>query len=171
MKRPLLATRLLASAACATVFSTAALCAEFDIAGGSLAAALDAYSVQAGVPVVVSANAIRHIPSKGLKGDFSAPDALSRLLKGTGFSANPSPSGVVQIVAVERKSSRIALPQMELAQATPAPARSVETVTVTSSKLGGADVQSIPISITALSQEQLTATQTAGGPDLIKQVP
>jgi outer membrane receptor protein involved in Fe transport len=32
-------------------------------------------------------------------------------------------------------------------------------------------VQSIPISITALSQEQLTATQTAGGPDLVKQVP
>ena len=32
-------------------------------------------------------------------------------------------------------------------------------------------MQSIPIAITALSQEQLTATQTAGGPDLIKQVP
>ena len=52
-----------------------------------------------------------------------------------------------------------------------APRGSVETVTVTSSKLGGADVQSIPISITALSQEQLTATQTSGGPDLVKQVP
>ena len=46
----------------------------------------------------------------------------------------------------------------------------LETVTVTSSKIGG-DVQNIPISITALSQEQLTATQTAGGPDLVKQVP
>ncbi len=33
------------------------------------------------------------------------------------------------------------------------------------------DVQSIPIAITALSQEQLTASQTAGGPDLVKQVP
>src|SRR5262249_2792983 len=43
-------------------------------------------------------------------------------------------------------------------------------VTVTSSKIGG-DVQNIPISITALSQEQLTATQTAGGPDLVKTVP
>jgi outer membrane receptor protein involved in Fe transport len=32
-------------------------------------------------------------------------------------------------------------------------------------------VQSIPIAITAMSQEQLTATQTAGGPDLVKQVP
>src|SRR6185437_12511335 len=53
----------------------------------------------------------------------------------------------------------------------PTPRATVETVTVTSSKLGGADVQSIPIAITALSQEQLTATQTAGGPDLVKQVP
>jgi outer membrane receptor protein involved in Fe transport len=58
---------------------------------------------------------------------------------------------------------------MQLAQA--APRQSVETVTVTSSKLGGADVQTIPISITAMNQEQLTATQTAGGPDLVKQVP
>ena len=59
---------------------------------------------------------------------------------------------------------------MEIAQATPVNKGAVETVTVTSSKIGG-DVQNIPISITALSQEQLTATQTAGGPDLIKQVP
>ena len=58
---------------------------------------------------------------------------------------------------------------MQLVQA--APAKTIETVTVTSSKLGGADVQTIPIAITALSQEQLTATQTAGGPDLVKQVP
>ncbi len=52
---------------------------------------------------------------------------------------------------------------MQLAQAAPA-RTAVETVTVTSSKLGGADVQSIPIAITALSQEQLTSSQTTGGP-------
>ena len=60
---------------------------------------------------------------------------------------------------------------IQLAQAALPPRAAVETVTVTSSKLGGADVQSIPIAITALSQEQLTSTQTAGGPDLVKQVP
>jgi outer membrane receptor protein involved in Fe transport len=62
------------------------------------------------------------------------------------------------------------LPELLLAQPTPATI-AVETVTVTSSKLGGADVQSIPIAITALSQEQLTERQIAGGPDLVKQVP
>ncbi len=42
---------------------------------------------------------------------------------------------------------------------------------MTSSKLGGADVQSVPIAISAFSQQQLTETQTAGGPDLVKNVP
>ena len=171
MKRASRVSWLLASAACAVAFGASAMAAEFDIPSGNLAAALDAYSAQSGVPLVVSANAVRNVPSSGLKGDFSAPDALSRLLKGTGFSANPSPSGVIEIVNVGRKSSAIELPSVELAQAAPASRAPVETVTVTSSKLGGADVQSIPISITALSQEQLTATQTVGGPDLVKQVP
>ncbi len=63
----------------------------------------------------------------------------------------------------------------DLTQIAAAPAASIsgaalETVTVTSSKISG-DVQNIPISITAMSQEQLTATQTTGGPDLVKQVP
>ncbi len=78
-------------------------------------------------------------------------------------------AGVLEIV--RQKSSSLEIAPMQLAQAAPPPRASVETVTVTSSKLGGADVQSIPIAITALSQEQLTATQTAGGPDLVKQVP
>ncbi len=51
---------------------------------------------------------------------------------------------------------------MRLAQA--APRTSVETVTVTSSKLGGADVQSIPIAITAFSQEELAAAKSLADP-------
>ncbi|HVZ19203.1 MAG TPA: TonB-dependent receptor, partial [Terriglobales bacterium] len=77
--------------------------------------------------------------------------------------------GGIGIVPQQQQSSAADIPPLQLAQA--APRATVETVTVTSSKLGGADVQSIPIAITAMSQEQLTATQTAGGPDLVKQVP
>ena len=51
-----------------------------------------------------------------------------------------------------------------------AAAASVETVVVTSSKIKG-DIQTVPIAITALSQEQLTSRQIAGGPDLVKEVP
>src|SRR6185437_9875239 len=95
----------------------------------------------------------------------------ARILKGTGFVVHHDYSGAIAIVPGQSSDASPQLQQpLVLAQATPA-RTAVETVTVTSSKLGGADVQSIPIAITALSQEQLTATQTAGGPDLVKQVP
>src|SRR6185437_7219507 len=77
--------------------------------------------------------------------------------------------GAIAIIR-QQQSAEPEITPIQMAQAAPARA-AVETVTVTSSKLGGADVQSIPIAITALSQEQLTATQTAGDPDLVKQVP
>ncbi len=171
MTRSSFTSGLLAGASCIAAFTSGALAAPFDIPRGDLSSALDAYSAQSGIAIVVSGAAARNAQSQGLKGEFSAPEALSRLLKGTGLTANPSPSGVIEIVGSGSKNSSLDIPAMQLAQAAPSPRSAVETVTVTSSKLGGADVQSIPIAITALSQEQLTATQTTGGPDLIKQVP
>ncbi len=46
----------------------------------------------------------------------------------------------------------------------------IETVVVTAQKKKE-DVQTVPIAITALSQQQLTERQIAGGPDLVKEVP
>ena len=154
--------------ACASVIASAALATNFDVPGGSLESALNTYSAQSGVQLMIPNDVIGSVRSRGVRGDMAAPDALSRILSGTGFVARHDSSGVVGIVP--ENHSQLDVAPMQLAQAAPTQ-RTVETVTVTSSKLGGADVQSIPISITALSQEQLTATQTAGGPDLIKQVP
>jgi len=163
---------ILAGTTCIAMWS-AAHAGEFSIAGGDLKDALNAYSVQSGQPLLVSTDAIKGIRSTGVKGDLSNEAALGKLLAGTGFVAQRRAGGTIAVVRGREQSSDasdIQLQSMQLAQAAPARA-SVETVTVTSSKLGGADVQSIPIAITALSQEQLTATQTAGGPDLVKQVP
>src|SRR6185437_12114152 len=161
---------ILGAHACA-LLSTTALAGQFSIAGGDLKDALNAYSVQSGLPLLVSTDAVKGIHSLGVHGSLSNDAALSRVLSGTGFVAERQPGGAIAIVRGERQSTNaIELPPMQLAQAAP-PRAAVETVTVTSSKLGGADVQSIPIAITALSQEQLTASQTAGGPDLVKQVP
>jgi len=151
--------------------TAAALAENFDIPGGDLHAALKVYSTQSGVAVVVSDEAIKGTRTKGIKGDLSADDALAKILSGTGFTTSRDPSGVVEIIRNRSAMDDATMP-MHLAAA-PAPTVSgaaLETVTVTSSKVGG-DVQNIPISITALSQEQLTSTQTAGGPDLVKQVP
>jgi iron complex outermembrane receptor protein len=156
----------------AATFATAAFASGFDIPAGDLEATLNAYSAQTGVQLIYAEKIIKGIHSRGVKGDLAPDDALLRILAGTGLSVHRD-SGVVAIVPGRTlQSSSIETSTMQLAAAT-APAASggaLETVTVTSSKIGG-DVQNIPISITALSQEQLTATQTAGGPDLIKQVP
>jgi len=154
----------------AMLVAQSASAATFNIPAGSLEAALDAYSTQSGVSVVVANQAIQGVQTRGVTGDLSVDEALGRILKGTGFVERRDPSGTVGIVRRDQSSSLELVQPLQLAQATP-PRTAVETVTVTSSKLGGADVQSIPIAITALSQEQLTATQTAGGPDLVKQVP
>ncbi|HVT24474.1 MAG TPA: TonB-dependent receptor [Rhizomicrobium sp.] len=161
---------MLLAAASATVLGTA-FAKEFDIPAGDLKSALDSYSRQSGIELIYLDDQVASVRSNGVKGDLPATDALSRLLSGTGFVIHRNSSGAL---GISRGQSSEAMPvgdiPMQLAQAAPV-RQSVETVTVTSSKLGGADVQSVPIAITAMSQEQLTATQTAGGPDLVKQVP
>jgi len=156
---------------CAVCFAAPATAENFNIPSGDLENALNIYVTQTGVHLIVSEDAIRGVRSRGVKGDLPADQALSRILAGSGFTIR-NESGVLAVVRGGQSSdaSEVQLQPMHLAQAAP-PRTAVETVTVTSSKLGGADVQSIPIAITALSQEQLTATQTAGGPDLVKQVP
>ncbi len=154
---------------CALALATVAQAESFNIPAGELKSALDAYAKQTGMQMMVPTDAVRGIRSQGAQGNISSEEALSRILSGTGFATYRPTSSEVGIVRDRSSSSMNDVP-ITMAQAAPARA-SVETVTVTSSKLGGADVQSIPISITALSQEQLTSTQTAGGPDLVKQVP
>ncbi len=158
---------VLAGTVCGASILGGAYAAEFRIPGGDLRDALDSYARQTGTSLVFSGSALQGVRTDGVQGNLPTDMALSRLLAGTGFVAHHNSGSAITIVREEHSGDPVSL---ELAQATPVRA-SVETVTVTSSKLGGADVQSIPISITALSQEQLTATQTNGGPDLVKQVP
>jgi len=153
---------------CAASFAGLAHAEDFNIPRGDLKAALDSYATQTGTQFIYESAALKGIQTNGVHGNVSADTALSRILTGTGFTMRKDATGAIGIT--RSTQSVVDMPAMTLAQAAPARA-AVETVTVTSSKLGGADVQSIPIAITALSQEQLTATQTAGGPDLVKQVP
>ena len=165
MKRPTAKSIFLCSAA--ALLAVPAIAHDFDIPAGDLKSALDAYVKQAGVELVVSSSAIKGVKTRGVKGDVAPDEALTRILKGTGFSIYRQSSGALGITQQE---SSVEVEPVQLAQLAPRNT-SVETVTVTSSKLGGVDVQSVPIAITAMSQEQLTATQTAGGPDLVKNVP
>ncbi|HEY5239679.1 MAG TPA: TonB-dependent receptor, partial [Rhizomicrobium sp.] len=152
----------------ALAVAQAAAAANFDIPGGDLKAALNTYTTQAGVQLLFSGDAVHGARTKGVKGALSPDEALMRILSGTGFIARRE-ADAIAIIPADR--SAIDMPyQLAAAPAPSASGAALETVTVTSSKIGG-DVQNIPIAITALSQEQLTSRQIAGGPDLVKQVP
>ena len=144
-----------------------ALAETFDIPGGDLKAALDSYAKQTNVELLYPAGAIKGAQTRSARGTLSAEEALAHILAGTGFTTRHE-AGAIAIMRDDR-AGNFASVQIAAVPAPSASGAALETVTVTSSKIGG-DVQNIPISITALSQEQLTATQTAGGPDLVKQV-
>jgi outer membrane receptor protein involved in Fe transport len=160
---------LFAGLSLAVAFSTAAFAENFNVPPGDLGAALQVYTAQSGVQLFVSDELIRGLRTRGVTGTISADTALVRILSGTGLVVHRE-AGAVAIVRSEHASDDAPLIHIASSPAPGATGAALETVTVTSSKIGG-DVQNIPISITALSQEQLTATQTAGGPDLVKQVP
>jgi iron complex outermembrane receptor protein len=168
MKKTTLHALLLMSAAVAGMTGSA-LAENFNIPGGDLASALHAYTTQTGISVIVAGEAVRGARTGGARGDMSADTALVRILAGSGFTMRKE-SGVVAVVRDEHAANEQLGEHIAAATAPNVSGASLETVTVTSSKIGG-DVQNIPISITAMSQEQLTATQTAGGPDLVKSVP
>ena len=66
----------------ATAF--AAQAETFNIPGGDLKAALDQYARQTGAALVYSDEALGKTHTKGVRGDLSSTDALSRILSGTG---------------------------------------------------------------------------------------
>ncbi|HEY5239061.1 MAG TPA: TonB-dependent receptor [Rhizomicrobium sp.] len=150
------------------LLAAGAFAETFNIPGGDLKAALDSYAKQTNVELLYPASAIKGAQTKGAHGTLSVEDALAHILAGTGFTTRHE-AGAIAIMRDDRAGD-LATVKIAAAPAPSASGASLETVTVTSSKIGG-DVQNIPISITALSQEQLTSTQTAGGPDLVKQVP
>ncbi len=154
----------------AALIATGASAENFNIPAGPLETALDAYSAQTGIPIMVANQEIRGIRTRGVKGDLSTTAALARILTGTGFESVRDPSGSVGIARAEQHSDAAPVTRLADAVAPVHAATSVETVVVTSSKIKG-DIQTVPIAITALSQEQLTSRQIAGGPDLVKEVP
>src|SRR5580692_12202103 len=93
--------RLLAGSAAFMVLGGVALAENFNIPAGDLKAALDAYTTQTGVELIVSSVALKGVKTRGAQGDLSADGALSRILSGTGFATRRAPSGAIGIVRTE----------------------------------------------------------------------
>jgi iron complex outermembrane recepter protein len=157
MKRKLFLKSILIGGASIFALATPALADKFDIPGGDLASALDAFSQQTGVELIIADDALHGVHTHGAHGDLSATAALDSILSGTGFVTH-NQAGAIGIVRGTPKSKRVEEADRHADLRLAAAAAS-------------GDIQTVPIAITALSQEQLTSRQIAGGPDLVKEVP
>jgi iron complex outermembrane recepter protein len=142
----------------------------FNIPSGDLQSALAAYSSRTGVELLYLDKQLEGVRTRGAKGELTAAVALSHILAGTGFTMKQQASAVTIVRGAPDVPSQRGEQITSVRVAAAAAAAGIESVVVTSSKIKG-DIQTVPIAITALSQEQLTSRQIAGGPDLVKEVP
>jgi iron complex outermembrane receptor protein len=144
----------------------------FDIPGGDLSAVLVVYMKQSNVELVYVDDAVHGHKSHGAKGDYTETAALTQLLRGTGFTTQTTTSNTIGIVPQKPEPVERLAQAARRAPAAPMPAApaTIETVVVTAQHKSE-NIQQVPIAVTALSQQQLTERQIAGGPDLVKEVP
>jgi iron complex outermembrane receptor protein len=155
--------RLLCSAAVIALASGGAAFADdanFNIQPQSLNTALNAFSEQSAHPVLFKSEMAQEKLSRGISGSADPEIALAQLLQGTGLSFRRAGD---TFVIVQGGSAD---PQSQGAGG----GAEVEGLIVTAQKREE-DIQDVPIAMSAFSQEDLTRSQIAGGPDLMTQVP
>src|SRR5215475_3865193 len=79
--------QLIAGGIVAMGWAASAFAINFNIPAGDLNAALSDYSAKTGVQLIVAADAVKGIRTKGAVGEFAPDDALLHILAGTGFIA------------------------------------------------------------------------------------
>jgi outer membrane receptor protein involved in Fe transport len=158
--------RLLCGTAMAVVTMTAAPAfAEgkaINIEPQSLATALREFASQSQQAILVSPALADNKTSQGVH-DATDPElALAQLLQGTGLTWRRSGEALLIVSASD--------PQSGSAAGDGADNGTVQALIVTAQKREE-DIQDVPIAISAFTQEDLTRSQVAGGPDLMTQVP
>ncbi len=110
-------TTILTGAASIALMASAANAETFNVPGGDLARALDSYTRQSGVQLMISGDEVQGVRTGGVNGSYSADAALSRILAGTGFVIHRHPSGAIGITRESSANVPVEDVQMQLAQA------------------------------------------------------
>jgi len=159
-------TRLLGGAAAVALLVGAGTARAEDIAlniaAQPLGDALNEFAVQSKHSVVFSPGLVAKKTSQGVSTAPNAELALAQLLDGTGLSYRSNGDTFLIVSASD--------PQSGSAAGDGADAGTVQALIVTAQKREE-NIQDVPIAMSAFTQEDLTRSQVAGGPDLITQVP
>jgi outer membrane receptor protein involved in Fe transport len=158
--------RLLCGTAAISLLSAAAARAEdqttFNIAPQPLSSALNEFATQSRTAVLFTPELTGKTLSPGLMEVADAETALRRMLVGTDLTYRRNGDTFIIMRADD--------PQGGSAAGDGADSGTVEALIVTAQKREE-DIQDVPIAISAFTQEDLTRSQVAGGPDLMTQVP
>ncbi|MGE5500932.1 MAG: TonB-dependent receptor domain-containing protein, partial [Ignavibacteriales bacterium] len=162
MKRHALLLCGAASIALATAgFAEAAEAAQFDIPAQPLSTALAQFGVQSQHGVFADSALTSTRMTQGVSGEKDAELALNELLAGTGLSWRRDGQSFVIVRASDPQSGSAAGDGAD---------GTVAALVVTAQKREE-NIQDVPIAMSAFTQEDLTRSQVAGGPDLMTQVP
>lgn len=154
--------------------SVATRTVRVDIAPKNLEAALIELSSQADVQLVMSADEVRGLSTTGLSGEYSLEEALQRLLSGSGLTYKIAPGGTVSVVKVETPQpsatpARSSSPERSEARNAPREI-GLEEIIVTAQKRAES-AQDVPITMQALSAEELRDRGVASAADVIAALP
>ena len=136
--------------------------AKFDIAPQPLSEALRQFGYQSGHDVLASPALADAKVTHGVAGEQDVEIALNQLLDGSGLTWRRNGNTFLIVSASD--------PQSGSAAGDGADSGTVQALIVTAQKREE-DIQDVPIAISAFTQEDLTRSQVAGGPDLMTQVP
>jgi iron complex outermembrane recepter protein len=157
--------KLALGAGCALAVLAAASSASaeertFSVASTRATDAIPEFARQAGIQIVAPAEKLRGLSTPAIEGRYDTREALAMLIQGTGLHI-ASDDGRTVMLSSDPQSGSAAGDGAE---------GTVQALIVTAQKREE-NIQDVPIAMSAFTQEDLTRSQVAGGPDLMTQVP
>ncbi|MGJ7545837.1 TonB-dependent receptor domain-containing protein [Variovorax sp. LT1R16] len=135
----------------------------FDIGGGDLKTALDAYVAQGGVQLLYKVDDVKGLTTRGVKGALSSQDALSRLLEGTPLLTRRGADGAIVIHAAAPVAAAVAMPSTEAPQ-------SLDSVTVTATRRRE-PIREVPMQVNVMKAETLERAGAKNLADYVAEQP
>ncbi|WP_183026429.1 TonB-dependent receptor [Variovorax sp. UMC13] len=134
----------------------------FDIGGGELKTALDAYIAQGGVQLLYKVDDVKGVSTRGVKGALSPEEALARLLEGTPLLTRRGADGAI-VIHVAAPVPTAPRPSTEAPQ-------SLESVTVTATRRRE-PVREVPMQVNVMKAETLERAGAKNLADYVAEQP
>lgn len=139
--------------------SAATQAQSFDVSGGDLKTALDAYIAQGGVQLLYKVDDVKGVATHGVKGVLSPQEALARLLEGTPLRTRRGDDGAIVIY-----TAAAARPQVEEAP------QSLDSVTISATRRRE-PVREIPMQVNVMKAETLERAGAKNLSDYVAEQP